>query len=144
MEYISHSEKGRLFSSIAFVLQHKSLESLKRYLDQLTMEDRENFSKYLFKGTGRSLSDSDDDIFDPPPPKLKAKLPKVKKTSTTNQTETNVPINAIAVVEPNSPEKFLSSTLGNQNVIQMYKQNPIEMLVGTHLSNCTININMPK
>ena len=31
-----------------------------------------------------------------------------------------------------------------QNVMQMYKQNPIGMFMAVQLSNCTININMPK
>ena len=44
---------------IAFVLQHKSLESLKHYLHQPTMEDRENFCKDLFKAISGEISDSD-------------------------------------------------------------------------------------
>ena len=30
------------------------------------------------------------------------------------------------------------------NVLQMYKQNPIGMLVGVNVTNSTINIQMPK
>ena len=31
-----------------------------------------------------------------------------------------------------------------KSIMQMYKQNPIGMFMGVQLSNCTININMPK
>ena len=65
---------GYSLTEIAWVIKHKNLESLKRYLDKPTMEDRENFSKDLFKYTGNTNTDSDDDFqdFEPaPPPKKK-------------------------------------------------------------------------
>ena len=131
---------GYSLQEIALVLQHKSLESLKHYLDQATMEDRENFSKDLFKGTGGSLTDSNDDLdFEPPPPPKRK--PKVKKIKKTNKGCDEIPQNAVAIQENKSPEKSVPSS---QNVMQMYKQNPIGMFVGAQLSNCTININMPK
>ena len=87
---------------IAFILQHKSLELLKHYLDKPTMEDCENFSNDIFKATS-----------------------------------------AIATIE-NKIEKDMQLTQCTQNVMQRYKQNPIGMFMGAHLSNCTNNINMPK
>ena len=37
-----------------------------------------------------------------------------------------------------------NTPVNTQNVMQMYKQNPVGMFMGAQLSNCTININMPK
>ena len=49
--------------------------------------------------------------------------------------------NQLAIPDPTQGKENSNMT---QNVSQMLKQNPIGMFVGANLSNCTININMPK
>ena len=47
--------------------------------------------------------------------------------------------------ESNMAEQNLNeNTMHSSQVMQMYKHNPIGMFVGANLTNCTININMPK
>ena len=59
---------GYTLQDMAFVTKHKNLESLKFYLEQPTLEDKENVSKDLFKYTSNSdHDDNDDDNFEVPP-----------------------------------------------------------------------------
>ena len=123
------------------------------------MQDKENFPNDLFKVTGNQESDTDsDDDFNPPPP------PKFKKKKNPNSTISKpldqqapqnqiVPIgnqnqNQLVQVQPNAqidlPENQNANPTNNNQIMQMYKQNPNGMFVGANLSNCTININMPK
>ena len=74
--------QGHTLVEIAHILKHKNLQSLSHYLDMPTHEDKENFSKPLFKYTNKTndsdISDMSD--FEPPPPlKKKSKSQNVKQ-----------------------------------------------------------------
>ena len=102
---------GYSLQEIAFILQHKSLEALKHYLDQPTMDNRENFSKDLFKAIDGPESESDDDFQPPPPPKHKQTKAKKSKSMTEPAKKESSPVNmSIAMVEDNSPEKIQPKT----------------------------------
>ena len=50
---------GYSLEEITWVLKHKNLESLKRYLAKPSTEDKENFSNDVFKAIGDVSSDDD-------------------------------------------------------------------------------------
>lgn len=157
---------------MAFVLKHKSLESIKSYIGKPTLEDKEEIADKLFDFASNE-NENDVQPSTPPAPK-KSKLSRKKKKNTPaatgkpttpvknslNATEEPVeqptsPQNQIAIpsgspktnqqLVPLSPKLDLNVPANvNNNVMQMYKQNPIGFLMGANLNNCTININMPK
>ena len=139
---------GYTLTEMAFVLKHKNLESLKYYLEKPTLEDKTNFSNSLFNENGQNneniQNDSDSDFEEPPrPPKLPKKIQSVVKRQPTS-TVSKAPIETGLDIEVQKNENDGRPTNSQNNILQRYKQNPIGMFVGANLSNCTININMPK
>ena len=148
-------KSGYSLHDIASVTKHKNLESLKYYLAQLTIDDMENYSNSLFNYTNKNdpkqksdsqntdkVLDSDDD-FEPNPPRQCKKLKTTATSMTTydNNTQAVVPFNST----PPDNQDILTQTNNNtKNIMAMYKQNPVGMLMGATLNNCTININLPK
>ena len=150
---------GYSLEEITWAQKHKNLESLKRYLAKPSMEDKENLSNDPFKATGDSDSDSDDaNSFNPPPPPKKKKQKKnVASTISKPPDQQTHDMNEIVQIEkqndnqnqlvplkPNDQVDLPENQITNNQIMQMYKQNPFGMFVGVTLSNCTININMPK
>ena len=146
---------GYNLSDIAHVTGHKNIESLKYYLEKPTMQDKENYSSDLFKyagtdNTNNTTNDSDMSDFETPPPTPPAKRQK-KTTPTTNKKK---PISTVSCpnnqqLMPHQPQMDIGNTNNSppstqNNIMQMYKQNPIGMFVGANISNCTIKINLPK
>ena len=139
---------------IAQVTRHKNIESLKYYLEEPTSEDMTSFSNSLFdyaskkpsidKEESKTDNNSDDDFKDPPC--LTHNLYEDIKTK--NKTDTNN--TEIVTLQPDFTDDSNSNLdmdvpmTSTNNIMQMYRQNPIGMLVGANLNNCTININMPK
>ena len=134
---------GYSLHEIAQVTRHKNIESLKSYLEKPTLEDMQKFSNSLFdySSTDKSkavepiTNKSDDEEFETPPKPTRnmyqSHAKKEKKSDPTNQLVPYTQSNDIAQSQ-------------TSNVMQNYKQNPIGMFVGANLTNCTININMPK
>ena len=152
-------EKSYSLQDMAFVINHKNFESLKYYLDKPTLEDKTNFSDSLFDSV-KDNSNSDMSDFEPPPlPKMKKLVGKNKNKPATiskppntdkENSSNNANSMALAVPSNNAVDNIdlqvnpNASSASTQKVMQMYKQNPIGMFMGATLSNCTININMPK
>ena len=56
---------GYSLEEIVWVLNHKNLESLRRYLAKPSQQDKENFSNDLFKYTGKDeIDDSNSNDFE--------------------------------------------------------------------------------
>ena len=151
---------GYTLNEIVFILKHKNLESLKFNLEKPTLEDKSNFSKSLYDQTGEG-ENSDSDFKEPPRPCRSIVIPikkkKNKPTSTVSKrpedkTDAHEPIETndkenlqLDVVSDNTNSNIQVGTGdGSKNILQIFKQNPIGMFLGANLTNCTININMPK
>ena len=123
-----------------------------------------NYSNSLFK----YADNSDTEDFEPPQPirtvPIKSKL---ILTSTAVSAQTSmaknqinsenaiVPINKQTEISPitllndtdTDTENKTSGEIWTQNIsnfMQTFKQNPVGMIMGAKLANCTININFPK
>ena len=148
---------GYTLPEIASVTKHKNLESVKIYLQKPTLEDKQDFSdslfKYAYQGKIKTKHkpkpqyDSNMSDFEQQntPTSRNKILKKRQESSKKTPTGTESPQSPCNQLVPMSP-KFDSDISQNssQNVMQTYKQNPIGMFVGATLTNCTININMPK
>ena len=129
---------GYSLHEIAQVTRHKNIESLKYYLEQPTLEDMQNYSKSLFDYScqkEQNPNDSDNENFESPPQPTR-NLYKVepKKKNGDNK----------IVPYTKSTDMAQTSSQSTSNFMQNYRENPIGMFVGANLTNCTININMPK
>ena len=136
---------GHDLPEIAKVTHHQNLESLKYCLEKLTLEDKQKHSNDLFKYTTSDINDNSDMTCLTPPPPCKRKTSKATATVSKNA-ETQ-----LVAVSPNDNHQVQNSDLplqnmsqSTQNILQIYRQNPIWMFVGANISNCTININFPK
>ena len=129
-------QSGYSLHGIASVTKHKNTESLKFYLEQLTLDDMENYSDSLFKYTGPT-NDSDDD-FEPNPPRQKKKY-------TTTSTSTSIPQKdqqndtTLAVLKSTQENINHSSNMtmtmpnNTSNFMAMYRQNPVGMFMGANI-----------
>lgn len=70
---------------------------------------------------------------------------KIFKTSAISTTTNNSKddSNALIMITSTQCEIQLTTTNTN-NIMAIYRQNPVGMFMGANLHNCTININMPK
>ena len=158
---------GYSLHDIAQVTRHKNIESLKFYLQQPTIADMENYSESLFryaeKTTEKGKKDNNsnnnnnsnsDDEFEEPPVKTRNVYDDVVANKQTKHNP-NTPNTCTALTNyiPDNDETSNASTTSTEtnvtpvtmgNFMQMYRQNPVGMFVGANLTNCTININMPK
>ena len=117
---------GYTLEEIAWVLKHKNLESLCRYLVKPTQGEKENFSNDLFKYTRKASehykSDDDDDDFETPPQPPK-RITKEKKKEPKNYDSksckiSDAPTNQLVPIDPNTTkDNVMPST---SNIIQMY------------------------
>ena len=135
---------GYSLEEITWVLKHKNLESLRRYLAKPSQQDKENFSSDLFKYTRKDEiddSNSDDDFETPPQPiecKKKKNTPTSiisKPTNDNQQTNNNASENSDNQLVPlaNAIEQAkdnMATPNSTSNVMQVYKQNPISMFIG--------------
>lgn len=162
----ARKEGGHDAFETAIVTHHKNPSSINSYLQQPTLKEKKKYSKSLAKFATTPCSSSDDDSdsdFETPPPKApknpkkqqnKKKQPiatvsKNKNKENQDEEENNLPLVAVSEVAANEQQNILvPSNSQNQNLtnnyMQMLKQNPVGMFMGANLSNCTININIPK
>ena len=133
---------GYSLHEIANVTKHKNIESLKYYLEKPTLEDMHKYSNSLFDYSSKKdnvpTNDSDADDFQTPPKPTRNLYITDGKQKEKERTDNNA-------VVPYTENSEVSSTQNTtSNIMHNYKQNPIGMFVGANLTNCTININMPK
>ena len=148
---------GYSLHDIAQVTKHKNIETLKFYLQQPTIEDMENYSNSLFQYASTTnkqvqgkednqpnAAESDDLDFEEPPHPTRNVYETVKAPGNTTN-NSNKQLSLVSNLDKDTNSDLLTQTAtSTSNVMKMYKQNPISMFVGANLSNCTININMPK
>ena len=122
-------------------------------MEKPTLEDKSNFSNSLYDQTGEYSSDSDFET--PPKPVRPIEIRKKSKSkplstvtkATTNNTNNQKENMQWALNDDNNTDIEVKSADGlsnSKNILQMYKQNSIGLFVGANLTNCTININIPK
>lgn len=158
-------EGGHDAFETANVTHYKNPSSINSYLQRPTLKDKKKYGKSLAKYVTKQSSgnDNSDSDFEPPPQKKRkqtktldiSKIKKSKPFATVSQNpkkesqEEDTEQNDLLLVAVNDSTEQSSVVLPNSqnltnNYMQMLKQNPIGMFMGANLSNCTININMPK
>ena len=136
---------GYSLQDIAHIIGHKNLESLRYYLDKPTLQDKENFADDLFKYTAKDSESDMSDFEMPPPPKRKKDKTKTKRKPTATISRPND--SQLVAIQPNpNPDSNIQvpSSQNTQNIMQMYRQNPVGLFMGANITNCTINVNLPK
>ena len=111
---------GYALPDIAKVTGHQNLESLKYYLENPTLQDKQNYSNDLFKYTGQECDSDKPDMSDfetPPPPKC-TKVIKHKKKSTPTATITGKEICKMSDKSESSSELGEIMPSKTQNILQ--------------------------
>ena len=110
--------------------------SLFRYASK---EDKENKSN-------NNSQISEDEDFESPPIKTRNVYSEVEVQKKINKKELvkYVPQEEDANSTSSREMKGFNPPITMSNIMQTYRENPVGMFVGATLTNCTININMPK
>ena len=145
-------KNGYSLHDIAQVTCHKNLESLKNYLATPTIDDMQNYSNSLFGYISSEKNDNSDDKFQDAPIPTKNMYKIVEKEKQKDKGKAKSENQIVPFSSPSNEASTMSSEVGTlaqppmttNNIMQLYRQNPVGMFVGENLNNCTININMPK